>query len=108
MDGTTLTSSDFVNEQPMIGGEIATSRFGFNIMVDNSDGLAAVSPTAGNPAGIFFHPAFMHVVTQMQARFKVSDLHSNSKFGYVISVDSIGGAAIGIQGDVLHVSVVDA
>ena len=107
MDGTTLTSSDFVNDQPMIGGEIVTRRYGFNIIEDNSDGLAAVSPTPGNPSAIFFHPAFMHVVTQQTARFKVSDLHSNKEFGYVISVDVISGAKLSIQGDKMHVSVVN-
>ena len=108
MDGTTLTSSDYVNDQPMIGGEIVTRRYGFSIIEDNSDGLAAVSPTPGNPSAIFFHPAYCHMVTQMNARFKVSDLHSNEKFGYVISVDAIGGAAIGIEGADMHVSVVNA
>jgi hypothetical protein len=108
MDGTTLTSSDYVNDQPMIGGEIVTRRYGFNVIEDNSDGLAAVSPTPGNPSAVFFHPAFCHMVTQMQARFKVSDLHSNEEFGFLISVDVIGGAAIGIEGDKMHVSVVNA
>jgi hypothetical protein len=108
IDNVTLTSTDHVNEQPMVGGEIVTRRYGFGIIEDNSDGLAAVSPTPGNPSAIFFHPAYCHMVTQMQARFKVSDLHSNEKFGFVISVDTIGGAAIGIEGDKMHVSVVNA
>ncbi len=108
MDETKLTSSDFVNDQPTVGGEIATRRYGFNIIEDNSDGLASVSPTPGNPSAIFFHPAFCHMVTQMEARFKVSDLHANEEFGYLISVDVIGGASIGIEGDKLHVSVVNA
>lgn len=108
IDNVTLTSTDHVNEQPMVGGEIVTRRYGFGIIEDNSDGLASVSPTPGNPSAIFFHPAYCHMVTQMQARFKVSDLHSNEKFGYVISVDTIGGAAIGIEGDKMHVSVVNS
>lgn len=108
MDETKLTSSDFVNDQPTVGGEIMTRRYGFNLIEDNSDGLAAISPTPGNPSAIFFHPAYCHMVTQMEARFKVSDLHSNNKFGYVISVDMIGGAKLGIEGDKLHVSVVNA
>jgi len=108
MDETKLTSSDYVNDQPLIGGEISTRRYGFNIIEDNSDGLASLSPTPGNPAGVFFHPAFIHMVTQMQARFKVSDLHANKEFGYVISVDMIGGAKLGIEGDKLHISVINA
>lgn len=108
MNETTLTSSDYVSDQPVVGGEIISRRYGFNIVEDNSDGLAGLSPTPGGPSAIFFHPAFLHMVTQMQARFKVSDLHSNNKFGYVISVDLIGGAKLGIEGDKLHVSVVNA
>lgn len=107
MSEVTLTSSDYVADQPLVGGEIASRRFGFNIIEDNSDGLAAVSPTPGNPSAIFFHPAYCHMVTQMTARFKISDLHSNEEFGYLISVDVIGGASIGIEGDKLHVSVVN-
>jgi len=108
MDGVTLTSTDFVADQPMVGGEIATRRFGFNVIEDNSDGLASVSPTAGNPSGVFFHPAFCHMVSQQTARFKVSDLHSNEEFGYLISVDVIMGGAIGIQGPEMHATVVNA
>lgn len=108
MDETKLTSSDFVADQPVVGGEIVTRRYGFNIIEDNSDGLASLSPTPGNPSALFFHPAFCHMVTQMQARFKVSDQHANSKFGYIISVDMIGGAKLGIEGDKLHVSVVNS
>lgn len=107
MDETRLTSSDFVADQPVVGGEIVTRRYGFNIIEDNSDGLASLSPTPGNPSALFFHPAFMHMVTQMEARFKVSDQHANAKFGYIISVDMIGGAKLGIEGDKLHVSVVN-
>lgn len=107
MDETRLTSSDFVSDQPVVGGEIVTRRYGFNIIEDNSDGLASLSPTPGNPSALFFHPAFCHMVTQMEARFKVSDQHANAKFGYIISVDMIGGAKLGIEGDKLHVSVVN-
>ena len=107
MDETKLTSSDFVNDQPLIGGEIVTRRYGFNIIEDNSDGLASLAPTSGEPSALFFHPAYCHMVTQMAARFKVSDLHSNEEFGYIISVDVVGGAKIGIEGDKLHVSVVN-
>lgn len=108
LDDVKLTSSDYVNEQPLVGGEVVTRRYGFQMVEDNSDGLGTLSPTPGNPSAIFFHPAFMHMVTQMQARFKVSDLHSNNEFGYVISVDLIGGASLGIEGDKMHITVVNA
>lgn len=106
MDGTTLTSTDHVNEQPIISGEVATKRYGFQIIEDNSDGLNSIAAAPTDASAIFFHPSFMHMVTQMEARFKVSDLHSNNEFGFVISVDLIGGAKLGIEGDKMHISVV--
>lgn len=106
MDDTKLTSTDFVNDQPTVGGEVVTRRYGFNIIEDNSDGLASLAPISED-AGIFFHPDFMYLVMQMAPRFKVSDLHPNNKFGFVISLDMIGGAKIGLEGDVKHVTVIN-
>jgi hypothetical protein len=104
MDETKLTSTDFVEDRPVVGGEVVTRRYGFNIIEDNSDGNASLS--ADDKAGLFFHPDFMYFVMQMMPRFKVSDQHSNNKFGYTISVDSIGGAKIGLEGDVKHAIVI--
>jgi hypothetical protein len=39
---------------------------------------------------------------QLQPTIKVSDLHANKKFGYVISADVIFGAALGIAGSKKH------
>lgn len=105
MGDTQLTSTDFVNEQPTVGGEIMTRRYGFNIVEDNSDGLISLSPIS-EKAGIFFHPDFMYFVMQRSATFKVSDNHSNNGFGYKISVNSIGGAKIGLEGDNKHLTVI--
>lgn len=106
MDDTKLTSTDYVNDQPTVGGEVVTRRYGFNIIEDNSDALAGLAAVSGD-AGIFFHPDFMYLVMQMEPRFKVSDLHSNNKFGFVISLDMIGGAKIGLEGDVKHITVIN-
>ncbi len=107
MDSTTLANSDYVDDRPTVGGEVVTRRYGFNIIEDNSEGLASLAPVT-EKAGIFFHPDFMYMVMQMAPRFKVSDLHSNNKFGYVISLDMIGGAKIGLEGDVKHITVIDS
>ena len=104
MDDTKLTSTDNVADQPRVAGEIVTKRYGFGIIEDNSDGLISLAPVT-EKAGIFFHPDFMYLVVQMMPRFKVSDQHANNKFGYTISVDMIGGAKIGLEGDVKHISV---
>jgi hypothetical protein len=80
----------------MVAGEIATKRFGFNILEDNSRSA---------DFGLFFYPDWCHFVTQQQVQVKVSDLHAQKKFGYVLSVDLVGGAALGVDGDVKHIKV---
>ena len=107
LDETTLNSTDFVNEQPTVGGEIMTRRYGFNLIEDNSEGLASLAPIT-EKAGIFFHPDFMYLVMQMMPRFKVSDKHVIGEFGFKISLDMIGGSKIGLEGDVKHITVIDS
>jgi hypothetical protein len=102
----TLTSKDFIDgEAPVIGGQIANKRFGFNILEDNSAGMRQISPTnASSDLGLAFHPDFMHLVMG-EPRFKISDQHAGKKFGYVISVDMWVGGALGIDGNVKHISI---
>lgn len=93
-----LTSRDFAaDDNPVIGGQVAFPRFGFNLFEDNS--------RETDDYGLFFHPDFMHLVMQTEPTFKISDLHSNKQFGYVISLDIIYGAALGIDGDKKHIVV---
>jgi len=89
----TLTSQDYVGDKPTVGGQIATPRFGFNIVEDDS-----------RPAdkALMCHPDFLHLVMQTMPRFKVSDQHSNKKFGHIISVDFVLGAKEGIDHADLH------
>lgn len=90
LDDTTLSSSLYgAGDAPMIAGQIANKRFGFNILEDNS---------LGADKGYFFYPDFMHMVSQTEVQVKVSDLHSQKRFGYLLSVDLIFGAALGIAG----------
>lgn len=92
----TLTSSDYVDDRPVIAGEIPNRRHGFNILEDNSRSAKY---------GLAFHPDFLHLVMQTEARFKISDLHAQKKFGYLISVDLIFGAKLGIDGRELHIKI---
>lgn len=89
LNATTLTSADYVPDAPVVSGQVAMKRFGFNILEDNS---------RATDEAYLFHPDFMHMVMKTQPQFKVSDLHSNKKFGYVLSVDMIFGARLGIAG----------
>lgn len=104
LNATTLTSQDFVGgDLPVVGGQIANRRFGFNILEDNSAGLLTAGPaSSGADVALIFHPDFMHLVMQTEPTFKVSDLHSNKQFGYLISVDLVFGAKLGIDGDKKH------
>jgi hypothetical protein len=91
----TMTSRDYVEgETPVVGGQIVNKRFGFSILEDN--GLSTSQALA-------FHPDFVHLVMATEVNFKISDLHANKKFGYVISADLIYGATLGIDGSKKHV-----
>jgi hypothetical protein len=97
MNATTMVSSDYgANDRPLIGGQLALPRYGFNILEDNS---------MNTDTAVFFHPDFMHLVTQIQPRFKVSDLHANKRFGLLLSVDMVFGGKLGINGDKKCVTV---
>jgi hypothetical protein len=93
---TNIISRDFVNDAPQIGGQIAERRLGFNILEDNSRAA---------DFALAFHPDFLHLVMQTQPQFKVSDKHSSKEFGFVMSVDIVFGAKLGIDGDKKHITV---
>lgn len=100
LNAATLTSQDYVGgETPVVGGQVVNKRFGFNILEDNS---------LTTDAALIFHPDFLYMVMQQAPRFKVSDQHANKKFGYVISVDIVFGAKLGIQGSLKHIVSVGA
>lgn len=106
LSAQTLTSSDYVgDDKPVIGGQIANRRFGFNILEDNSAGLLSLSPaSASAECALAFHPDFLYLVMG-EPQFKVSDLHSNKQHGYLVSVDMWCGATLGIEGNVKHIQI---
>jgi hypothetical protein len=97
LNAATLTSSDYgATDAPVVGGKVGLKRFGFSIFEDNSRSA---------DYGLLFHPDFMHMVSQTEVQIKLSDLHSQKKFGVVMSVDMVFGAKLGINGDVKHIKV---
>lgn len=108
LDDTTIASKDFgADDAPMINGQLALKRFGFMIFEDNSDGILTISDTDAQDCAVFFNKDFMHLA-QGSARFLVSSLHANKQFGYVLSVDKLGGAVLGNDGNVKHITVQNA
>jgi hypothetical protein len=84
LNAATLASTEYgATDVPTIGGNIALQRFGFNIYEDDSK---------STDTAVAFHPDFMAMVMQRDVQVKISDLHSQNTFGYVISVDVIFGA----------------
>lgn len=93
---STLASSDFVNDAPMVNAQRARSLFGFGLYEDNSQ--------TGKVA-LFFDPDFLLHVIQQAVQLKVSDLHSQKRFGFVLSVDTVFGAKLGIDGAKKHIKI---
>ena len=73
---------------------------------DNTDGLVNnLGGSTGADCGLAFHPDFMLFAAQTEPTFKISDQHPNKRFGYIISVDLIYGATLGIDGASKHIRV---
>lgn len=110
LSAQTLTSSDYIGgETPVVGGQIVSKRFGFNIVEDNSAAMAKLSPTlAAEDYALLFHKDFMYMVMQQRPKFELSSLHSNKQHGFLLSVTMVLGAKLGIQGNVKHIKVYNA
>lgn len=102
---STLGSKDYgADDAIIVSGQVSLKRMGFNILEDDSDGILTISTADSQDCALLFHPDFMHLVMG-EPRFKISDLHSNKQFGFVMSVDMLIGAALGNDGDVKHITV---
>lgn len=99
LSDSTLTSSDYVDDMPIVQGQKARRLLGFNAYEDNS---------RSTDYGLAFHPDFLHLVMQTEVQVKVSDLHSNKQFGALLSVDLIFGAGLGIEGNKKHIKIYNA
>lgn len=109
LNAQTLTSTDHVADQPLVSGQIANKRYGFDIFEDNSDGLLSVIANEGGTdsedVGVAFHPDFLHLAMQMQPEIEIASLTSNKQFGYIIVAKMIGGAALGHDSADLHQTI---
>lgn len=78
---TQVTSMDFVNGNSAQSGVIS-SFMGFQVMEHSL--LSA-------DVGYAVHPSAMQLVMQQEVRIKVSDLHSQNKYGFLLSADMVYG-----------------
>jgi hypothetical protein len=100
---STFGNADFgAQDAPVVGGQFGLRRFGWNLFEDNTGAGLANTPDTN---GLFFHPDFLYLVSQMGPRFKISDKHAQGEFAYVMSVDWIVGAKLGIDGAAKHLVV---
>lgn len=100
----TLTSQDYVDDMPTMEGRMVRKRFGFNILEDNSDGMAQLSPTlATSDLALGLIPSAV-LAAIGNPEFKVSDLHAQKRHGFLISASLIMGAKMGIDGALKCVS----
>jgi len=91
LNDNNLVNSDFgFTDQARIGGLTAQKRFGFDIFEDNSAPLTS--------SLISFIPEAILYAAQTEARWKLSDSHSNNQFGMKLSVDLVFGAKKSIDG----------
>jgi len=99
LDAQTLVSADSVgsSDRPQIGGEFVQQRFGWNIVMDNSDGISQLGTLTTHKAAIAFCPDFMTWASPF-SNYQVSSTHSNAKFGTIMSADTIFGAVQSVEG----------
>ena len=84
LDSQKLMSRDYVAGNSSEAG-VADKFMGFEII--EHDGLAA-------DVGYAVHPSALQLVMQQDIRIKVSDLHAQNKYGYLISADLVYGYSI--------------
>jgi hypothetical protein len=87
-----MINADFgFTDQARVGGQVAQKRYGFDILEDDSAPLSS--------SLISFLPEAILFAAQTEARFKISDSHSNSQFAFKMSVDLVFGAKVSIDGN---------
>ena len=86
-----LQSSDYgAADAARIAGRMSTQRYGFTIFEDNSRALSTSLDSFTSDAILY--------AAQTVPQIKISDLHSNEQFGFVMSIDLIFGAKQSIDG----------
>jgi hypothetical protein len=82
---TQVTSADFVSGGNSAQMGVLSQFMGFQIAEHNL--LSA-------DVGYAVHPSAMQLVMQQEIRIKISDLHSQNKYGYLLSADMVYGFSL--------------
>jgi len=91
---STLASVDYVGETPIASASEFRKLLDFNCTEDNS---------LPNTTGLAFHRDFLYLVMQKGMTWKVSDLHSSLKRGFLLSAEIVVGAKLNqYAGNDLH------
>ncbi len=89
-DNNLIQLENGFDDQARVGGQLSQKRYNFENYEDDSVALATSS--------MAFLPEAVLYAAQTEPRWKLSDLHGNKKFGYVLSVDLVFGAKLSIGG----------
>lgn len=81
LNASTVTSQDFVAGNSAESG-VLSKFMGFQIMEHN---------LLGTDVGYAVHPSALQLCLQQEMRLKLSDLHSQNKYGYLLSADILCG-----------------
>lgn len=91
---TQVTSADFVNGNSAQQG-VVSQFMGFEIMEHN---------LLSSDVGYAVHPSAMLLVMQQDIRIKISDLHSQNKYGYLLSADMVYGFTLADNKRIVSIS----
>ena len=91
---TQVTSGDFVSGNSAQSGVI-NSFMGFQIMEHN---------LLDADVGYAVHPSALQLVMQQDVRIKISDLHSQNKYGYLLSADFVYGFTLADNKRIVKIS----
>lgn len=92
---TQVTSSDFVAGGNSAQAGVLSQFMGFQIMEHN---------LLGTDIGYAVHPSAMLLVMQQDIRIKISDLHSQNKYGYLLSADMVYGFTLADNKRIVKIS----
>lgn len=86
LGATTLTSSDYITAgSPVMSGGFNFPLYGFSIVEANN---------LGTDVGYGVHNSALQMIIQKGVSVKISDLHANKKYAYLLSADMVYGFSL--------------